>query len=204
MKDAIRNPLLAAAIANAAVFWVAMSGNAIAAGQWGNLLREMAVILPAGALAVLVSLANAQFDDLAKARLVFWRWHNPYPGSRAFTGLGTTDYRVDLDAIAKKHGPLPMSAADQNRLWYRLYKTVEHDASVLHVHRQFLFTRDLACITALLAVTLGPAGFVFMPPKQAGLYLLFLAIEFLLASRAARVHGTRFVTTVLALKGAGK
>jgi hypothetical protein len=204
LKDANRTPLLLVALANAVVFTVLLQGQAIVGGHWLEAVRGLIAALPAGAVAVVVGLLNSQLDDLTKARLVFWRWRDPLPGTRAFSELAAADPRVDLKTLKKKHGPLPSDPVDQNRLWFNLYKTVENDASVLQVHRQFLFFRDFAAMVALLALTLGSAGLLFMPLKSAGLYLLLLVIEFLMATRAARVHGTRLVTTVLALKGAGK
>ena len=38
---------------------------------------------------------------------------------------------------------------------------------------------------------------------MAGGYLLFLVVQYLLVRRAAKNHGERFVTTVLAIKAAG-
>jgi hypothetical protein len=204
LKDANRTPLLIAALANAVAFAVLLKGDALVGGHWLEAVRGLLAVLPAGAVAIVVGLLNSQLDDVTKARLVFWRWRDPLPGSRAFSKLAAADPRVDLQTLKKKHGPLPGAPAEQNRLWYRLYKTVANDASVVQVHRQFLFFRDFAGMVALLALSLGAAGFLFMPLKAAALYLLFLVIEFLMATRAARVHGTRFVTTVLALKGAGK
>jgi len=205
LKDANRTPLVIAAIVNAALFYCVVQTDAIVAGNWLALLRGWMVAVPAGAAVVLVGVLNAQVDSKNKARLVFWRWKNPMPGSEAFTRHGARDERVNLKAIRKTVGTLPTLPEEQNKLWYRLYQTVAAHPSVEQVHREFLFARDFACMAAVLIVTLGPIGFVLIPStKTAAIYLAVLIVEYLLATRAARVHGARFVTTVLALKGAGK
>jgi hypothetical protein len=72
------------------------------------------------------------------------------------------------------------------------------------VHRAFLFTRDYACLGLFMCAVLGVAGFVQIPSTRTALgYFALLVAQFLLARRAARNHGVRFVTTVLALKSAG-
>ena len=54
----------------------------------------------------------------------------------------------------------------------------------------------------LMLVVLGIAGFVFAPSLTTALgYSALLMAQFGLAGQAARNHGNRFVTTVLALKG---
>jgi hypothetical protein len=55
-----------------------------------------------------------------------------------------------------------------------------------------------------MCAVLGVAGFVQIPSTRTALvYFALLVAQFLLARRAARNHGVRFVTTVLALKSAG-
>lgn len=205
LKDTNRTPLLLMALANAALFYLAVQTNSLVAGDWLELLRGWSEAVPAGGGLLLVGILNAQLDSNAKARLVFWRWRNPLPGSRAFSKYGPADSRIDMDAIRKAHGPLPSDPAQQNTTWYRLYKTVEDHPSVLEAHRQFLFTRDASCMLLVLLLTLAPAGFVLIPTtKTAVAYAVVLLAEYALVTRAARVHGARFVTTTLALKGAGR
>ena len=159
---------------------------------------------PAGATLVLVGLLNAQLSDQTKARLVFWRWSNPLPGSKAFTKWGPSDDRIDMGAIDRRFGSLPKDPVQQNKLWYRLYRTVADETAVLQVHREFLLARDIACLALIMAIVLVPSAFLLMPPATAVIYTCVLFGEYLFATRAARVHGARFVCTVLALKGAGK
>ena len=98
-------------------------------------------------------------------------------------------------------GPFPSDPRKQNALWYKLYKSVENDNGVGDAHRQFLFTRDYTSIAFLLFLTAGPLGLWLIPSTTTALiYLSILLLQYLLARQAAQNHGTRFVTTVLALK----
>jgi hypothetical protein len=147
---------------------------------------------------------NAQLSADAKARIVFWRWRDPLPGSEAFTKYAESDSRVDLAALQAAFGPLPATPREQNALWCKMYKSVGSEPAVRQVHRALLFTRDYACLALLALPILGIAGFVQIPSTATAFgFAALLAIQFLLARRAAKVHGARFVTTVLALKSGG-
>jgi hypothetical protein len=205
LKGANKLPLFGVMAANFAVFYVALKSDAIVGAEWLAMARAAGEALPGGLGLVLVGIVNAQLSPDMKARIVFLRWDNPLPGSEAFTRHAGSDPRVDVAAIERAHGPLPVDPREQNRLWYRLYKSVENDASVQQVHREFLFTRDYACLALMMTVVLGAAGVIQIPSLSTSLsYFGLLALQFVLAMRAARNHGRRFVTTVLALKGAGK
>jgi hypothetical protein len=89
----------------------------------------------------------------------------------------------------------------QNALWYRLYKTVADDPAISQVHRRYLFTRDYAAGSVLLFITLGLAGFWAIPSRAtAAVYAGLLLLQYLLTRQAAKNHGIRFVTSVLAIK----
>ena len=158
--------------------------------------------MPAGVLLVFITVANGFLSPMSKARLVFWRWHHPLP-ARAFNVHAKRDARVNISALRAKLGTFPKTEPDQNATWYRLYRSIEHDAAVAQGHRDFLFTRDYAALTALAFVPLGTAAFVQAGSfRQASTYLGFLIAQYLLARFAAANYGTRFVCTVLAVKSA--
>jgi hypothetical protein len=189
--------------ANLALFYGVVQHDAILAGDWAETARQLAEAIPAGLGLAVTGLLNAQLPAEAKARIVFLRWRDPLPGSEAFTKHGPADPRVDVAALESAFGPLPVTPREQNALWYKLYKSVSSDASVTQVHRAFLFTRDYACLALFAWVVLGSAGFVQIPSVRTALgYVAVLGAQFLLARRAARTHGVRLVTTVLALKSA--
>lgn len=197
--------LLAIMAANLVLFYLTIQTDTVFSRDWMMVATKLIEALPAGFGLVLIGILNAQLSSTAKARIVFLRWVNPLPGSEAFTRHAATDPRVDLAAIACTHGPLPTEPPAQNALWYKLYKSVEADPSVTYVHREFLFARDYSCIAFLMVIVLGTAGFFTIPSMgTAATYFGMLMLQFLLSMRAARNHGRRFVTTVLALKGAGR
>ena len=142
-----------------------------------------------------------RIDHNNKARLVFWRWTHPLPGSRAFTKYMDEDDRVDADALRQYEDPLPTDPRQQNRLWYRWYREVEEDPRIRQVHRQYLFSRDYAGLAILLACSLSPLSVWQLGSATiAGLYSAALMGQYFLARRAAYNHGVRFVTSVLATK----
>jgi hypothetical protein len=204
-EDANRRALLLVAAANAIVFYLAVETNALFGDQWVSAVKDLPEILPAGLCLALVGVANAQLTADAKARIVFFRWRDPLPGSEAFTRHAVADPRIDLSMLQRDNGPLPADPRQQNLLWYRLYQSVADHPAVLWVHREYLFTRDYACLSLLMLIGLGTTSLFQFPSKSTALgYISLLTVQYLLVRRAARNYGVQFVTTVLALKGAGK
>lgn len=203
LKDGNKLSLYAVMLANLTFFYLVVQNNAIMSGSWFDLLRNVGTAVPAGLGLILTGVLNAQLSAEMKSRIVFMRWRNSLPGCAAFSRHAKDDVRIDFSAIERSCGPLPEEPREQNALWYRLYKSVDSEPSVVQVHRSFLFTRDYACIALMLVVTFGLIGFFQVPSKSiATLYFFVLVLQFLVASQAARNHGKRFVTTVLALKAA--
>ena len=62
------------------------------------------------------------------------------------------DPRVDVIALEYILGKLPEDEREQNKTWYRLYKSVESDPGVAHNHRDYLFTRDYATLAMLFLI----------------------------------------------------
>jgi hypothetical protein len=203
LKDGTRIPLYIVMLANFSVFYAIVQHNAVVTGSWLDFFRNGGSALPAGIGLILTGILNAQLSSDMKSRIVFMRWSNPLPGCEAFSRYAKQDPRIDLSAIQRLCGTIPDDPREQNTLWYRFYRSVESEPSVAQVHRSFLFTRDYACISLILAVTLGALAFFQIPSRSAAaLYLVALVIQFLLASQAARNHAKRFVTTVLSIKAA--
>lgn len=149
---------------------------------------------------VVVLLVTSLLPPEAKAVLVFWRVHHALPGHRAFSVYATSDPRIDLQTLQRNVGKFPEAPRDQNAAWYRLYKKVETEVSVTLAHRNYLLFCDLAVLSVLLTpfvlvilVVLGVAG-------SAVWYAVCLfGIQYVVTAIAARNHGVRFVTNVLAL-----
>jgi hypothetical protein len=205
LKDSNKLALYGIMAANLVLFYIVMQNDAIMSGNWINLARNFSEALPAGLGVALTAIINAQLSPEAKSRIVFMRWSNSLPGCEAFTRHAKSDPRVDFAALELGCGSLPTDPREQNALWYRLYKSVESEPSISQVHREFLFARDYTCLALLMVIVLGTAGFLQIPSTRTALfYSVLLLLQFVLSSRAARNHGRRFVTSVLALKGAGR
>lgn len=205
LKDLNKWPLLAVMVANLAVFYACVKTGSLFGGAWGDLLTGLSQALPAGIAIVLIGVANAQLSSSMKARIVFTRWHNPMPAREAFSRLANEDDRIDFAALERAHGPFPNKPQEQNVRWYQLYKSVEDRSSVAQVHREFLFTRDYTCMALMMLIVLGGVGLYQMPSLDTVLvYIGLMATQVIVVGRAARNHAWRFVTTVLALKSAGK
>ena len=125
---------------------------------------------------------------------------------RLIRRLRKVDPRIDLVALTKLHGsPLPQDPVEQNRLWYRFYKTLENNPAVLQVHRDFLLMRDYTGLAFLFLVFFGTASlYLISSLATAGTYILLLLVQYVVVRQAAANYGIRMVTTVLAQKAAAK
>jgi hypothetical protein len=203
LKEENTTRLVAAVVVNFIVYAVVVRGELIVAGDWPAALRGATELFPAGLGLVFISVANGLLSPICKARLVFWRWTHPLPGCRAFSIHAKQDTRINLPALRSKLGRFPKGEAEQNATWYRFYRSVEVDAAVTHVQKDFLFTRDYAVLAALLIIPLGIVAFVQAGSiRLASTYLAFLVAQYLAVSVAAANYGKRFVCTVLAIKSA--
>jgi len=202
LKEANRLALYSVLMTNLAVYFAAVQTNVLFGGQWLGLAKSLPEALPAGLGLIAAGVFNAQISAGNKARIVFFRWNHALPGCRAFSHHAKNDPRIDLVALGKAFGHFPSEPREQNTLWYRLYKSVEDDPSVIQVHRAFLFTRDYTCLAMLMRIVLGGAGFIQISSQGTALgWLGLLILQFVVAGQAARDHGKRFVQTVLAIKG---
>jgi hypothetical protein len=145
---------------------------------------------------VLLGMIPAQLRD----RLIHWRWVQPLPGARAFTQIGPADARVDMNKLQKKYGPLPTDPAEQNRLFYSVYKKQADDVGVLDAHKSYLAARDLGTINFLLFVFLAPLAAWFTEDRRRmAIYVIFLFVAYVVMCLAAQVYGTRLVQNSLAV-----
>jgi hypothetical protein len=203
LKDLNTARLAAAMIGNLVLYAVVVRGEEIVAGGWPMAWRAATELVPAGLLLGFVTVINGLLSPMAKARLVFWRWQYPLPGCRAFSVHVKRDARINVPALRAKLGNFPKAEADQNAAWYRLYRSIEADAAVAQVQKDFLFTRDYAALSALAILPLGTAAFVQAGSiRQASTYLAILVAQYFVTRSAAANYGNRFVCTVLAIKSA--
>jgi hypothetical protein len=135
----------------------------------------------------------------AKATLIFWRARHPLPGSRAFDKANfDRDTRIDRDRLREVvGGKFPRSAADQNAVWYRLYRLVSTDTTIHEMHIDYLTFRDLAWFSVVLC-SLSLANLVFAAAGRPAVFTtLAFAAMYLLFRTAAAERGHRFVNQVL-------
>ena len=203
LKSDNKLPLFGLIVGNTVVFYGVIQSDRIMAGNWLLLWEQLAEALPAGLALALIGIINAQLSPESKARIVFMRWTNALPGCEAFSRYAGSDPRIDIESLEKKYGPLPSAPHKQNALWYKLYKSIEGEPAVLQVHGEFLFSRDYTCLALMMLIVLGAASLLQTPSLTTGaIYITLLCAQSILAWRAARNHGRRFVTTVLAIKAA--
>ncbi len=206
LKKSYKWPLRSIFVANVAAFWVVIIWRQELLETWALL---ESISLSDGILGLLFSVGAFVLDGLlsadAKTRVVYWRWRNPLPGSRAFSTHLPAERRADRDRLVADWGDLPDTPEGENRLWYRIYRTVEDEIRVQEAHRAWLFSRDIAGYSALFAGLFGSAAlFSDASPIIVGPYLVALASQYGVAALAAQNYGVRFVRTVLAIASTGR
>ncbi|MEW7996258.1 MAG: hypothetical protein AB2825_17680, partial [Candidatus Thiodiazotropha endolucinida] len=111
------------------------------------------------------------------------------------------DPRIDPHRLQEKVGDFPSDPSEQNRLWYRIYRTHENEPRVMGSHRDFLLTRDITWLAFAMFVLFGLGiAFIGETALQTVWYPAFLASQYVLAAIAARRNGVRFVLNVLAVE----
>ncbi|MEJ1362742.1 MAG: hypothetical protein RPU43_13530 [Candidatus Sedimenticola sp. (ex Thyasira tokunagai)] len=153
---------------------------------------------------IIILVANGLVSADWKARLIFWKYSNPLPGSEAFSKHINNDPRIDVDFLQKHWGALPSDPAEQNRLWYKMYRSVEADVRVHEAHYDWLFTRDLAAFAVVFLLVFSVIGFLSISNQTTYLYyFMALIAQYLLVVISSRTYGKRFVSSVLACASQG-
>lgn len=201
LKDSYKWPLRAMAALNVAIFWAVVFTRADFS-EIGTLLSSLSI--KDGTVGLIASIGAFVLDGLlsadTKARIIYWKYTHPLPGSRAFSEHLEEEPRADPDRLAQQWGAFPDDPVEQNRLWYRIYKNVEKEIRVHEAHRAWLFSRDIAAYAVLFLTFFGIATLISdIPWTSAWWYLVGLAGQYLLAIAAARTYGVRFVRTVLTI-----
>lgn len=155
-----------------------------------------AAILPVLVL-LLVNVIPAAWRD----RLGHLRWTSPLPGNRAFTEYGPQDDRIDMAALERRHGPLPTIGKEQNALWYKLYKDVGSEISVVESQKRYLLFRDLATMSLMLLLV-SPSLAIPFDWQVVGWAALIFVLQTVLCAVTSRNTGIRFVSNVLVLHSA--
>jgi len=200
LKDQNRWQIWIIVAANSLFLCGVAQANAIKLDGLRATFNDAEKLVPVGLALVIATVLNGLVSADMKARLVFLRRHHALPGHRAFSVYAVRDPRIDVPALEKLYGAaLPVDAAEQNRAWYRIYKTTENDVAIRQVHRDFLLLRDYTGLAAVFTVFYGAAALYVVPSLKTWLiYLLVLVAQLVLVRQAASNYGIRFVTTVLA------
>lgn len=154
-------------------------------------------------LIIIVFILNGLLTSDFKAKLVFWRRKNVYPGFRVFTELSQSDPRIDKNNLRQFYGGFPTDPIEQNKLWYKIYKDNENHSMIFESHRNFLLSRDLTGFSFIL-ICLYPLSIVVARHifegslKNMFWYLLFLIVQYVGFSWVSRIYGNRFACNVLA------
>jgi hypothetical protein len=93
---------------------------------------------------------------------------------------------------------LPANPAEQNRLWYRIYKSKQDDSVVKSSHGRWLLFRELGSLSFLFLIVLSALSFFNDFGMKSAIYSLFLLIHFALISVATQNTEERFACNVLA------
>ena len=164
---------------------------------WKEYLLQL---IPLSIGLALMTVVNGIITPHAKAQLVFWRIRNPLPGSRAFSEIAESDPRIDQSELRSRFAPFPDDEQAQNALWYKLYQSAKNDEAVLGGHKDFLFTRDYASLSALMVIPLVLLSIFFTKDMSlVVVYAAMLLIQYFVVRMVAETYGRRFVATVLAV-----
>lgn len=156
-------------------------------------------------LPVIVLLLTGTLSHETKAQLVYWKLTNPYPGCEAFTRHGPADARIDMVALKKNVGELPIDPGEQNKKWFKLYKMVGDERAVVEAHKLYLMYRDMAAMSLPLIV-LVPLGLYFVNAPSSALWTTaaLFAVQFVVCCLGAGNAGRRFVCNVLSIHSTKK
>ena len=201
LKSGNKGALRAFATVNVAVFWaVIVSGadfSTVAAITDSISTKDSFVGMFAP---IAVFLLNGWLSADMKARIVYLRWRDPLPGSRAFSIHLRREPRADPARLADRWGQFPTGATDQNRLWYRMFKSIETKLEIHEAHRDSLLSRDLAGFAFLFVILFVP-GIAFGAAESTtkSVYAATLVGQCVAAIVAARSYGVRLVRATLAI-----
>ena len=182
-----------------ALFTSLISFNLSDADELLSKLKDPKGFIPLTA-GILIIVLEGLFKNPVKEFLVFWRIKNRLPGHRAFTKIGPSDSRIDMDRVKKLFpGGTPKEPKKQNSEWYRLYRKYQNVLQVFHSHKAFLLTRDFTSLTVIF-IPLSMSGHFIMgsPKRMLAYHLVIMLLLFVIMSLAARYYGERFVASVLA------
>lgn len=184
---------------------------AIGAGLWWLIepysmdkLADLDKIYQSAVFVGLATIFTLLVGELVPSRLklllVYWKWVNPTPSSRAFTDLMQKDFRIDPSSLEEKYGPLPTDPAEQARKFFSIYKPLDGEISIDDAHKSYLLFRELCAISVVFAIFGTAVAFIwtreFLPPL---VFFLISSVMYTVCAIAGQNAGKRFVANVLAV-----
>jgi hypothetical protein len=160
--------------------------------------KLLSVVLAPAAILLLGSLMSA---DL-KSAIVFWRVKDVLPGHRAFSKYMALDVRINIEKLKSRLGELPETPESQQAEWYRIYRLHHQEPAVIDANKRFLLFRDLASVSALVAMIIPAIFWVTAQYEVIRPAAVVFAIQYVLGAIAAQLAGIRLVKTVLAIESA--
>lgn len=145
-----------------------------------------------------VLVVNHYFPEKFKNSIVLWKIRDPLPGCRAFTELVKSDPRIDIDRLTRDYGSLPVIPVEQNRLWYRIYKSKEKDPVIISSHAAWLLFRDMASIALIFMLALSPMTLIHTLNYGSAIYSGMLFVQYVILAIIGQNTAERFACNVLA------
>lgn len=132
------------------------------------------------------------------ARTIFVRIKNGEVTDKRFT---TQDFKIKYSSIISSLSQI--SDKDKrkdasNAAWYKIYKSKKDDAAVSGTQKDYLLNRDLNTMTIFVFIFYLLVCFVLKLISFSWIFLIFIAVEFILTWIAARNKAMRYVLTVFA------
>ena len=147
----------------------------------GATLTQLGIgrILTTTVMPVLVLLIVNVLPHDVKSMFVYWKPLGVLPGFEVFTKYGPRDPRIDMVALKKNVGVLPVEPTEQNSKWYKLYKMVPNEPEVVEAHKMFLLYRDMA-VLSLPLIALAPLWLDFVGSTSSAIMLaaIVFAIQY--------------------------
>ena len=99
--------------------------------------------------------------------------------------------------MKSKFGKIPTSPSEQNRYWYKIFKTL-NDKSIDSTHKDSLLCRELSVMTLEMFLLTIPI-FLFYGAVIGFSYFVFIVLEYFMVRYCAKNSAERLVVNTLAL-----
>jgi hypothetical protein len=142
-------------------------------------------------------LVNGLISNRIKSIIIFWRFKDSLPGSRAFSKYSKMDPRINYDNLLMKMGKFPVSPKEQNSTWYRIFKERENKTQIFNSHKNYILSRDIAIITFtfLIVMIINMFSSISITRKLILLGLFFM--KYIVFVISTQNYAKRFICNVI-------